>query len=80
MGVASGLVTVGVIGSATRLEYTAVGSAVNLASRLCEQAADQEILVDRRTVELAGAQDLEARAAIQVKGFGEAVSHYLVPA
>ena len=80
LGVASGLVTVGVIGSASRLEYTAVGSAVNLASRLCEQAADREILADRRTAELAGEQGLEVRAPMQIKGFGEAVSHYFVPA
>lgn len=79
VGVASGLVTVGVIGSAARLEYTAVGSAVNLASRLCEQAADQEILVDQRSAELAGAEHLQARAPIPIKGFGETVSHYLMP-
>ena len=35
VGVASGYVTVGVIGAASRLEYTAVGPAVNLAARLC---------------------------------------------
>ena len=35
VGVASGFVTVGVIGAASRLEYTAVGPAVNLACRLC---------------------------------------------
>ena len=80
LGVASGLVTVGVIGSASRVGYTAVGVAVNLASRLCEQAADREILADRRTAELAGEQGLEVRAPMQIKGFGEAVSHYFVPA
>ncbi|MGH8504341.1 MAG: adenylate/guanylate cyclase domain-containing protein [Stenotrophobium sp.] len=79
IGVASGLVTVGVIGSASRLEYTAVGSAVNLASRLCEQAADQEILVDQHTVERAGVGHLQARSPMQIKGFDEAVGHYSVP-
>jgi adenylate cyclase len=76
VGVASGLVTVGAIGSASRLEYTAVGSAVNLASRLCEQANDGEILVDGRTVELAGTQDLASRGTLLIKGFAEAVPHY----
>lgn len=76
LGVASGPVTVGVIGSASRLEYTAVGSAVNLASRLCEQAEDSEILVDQRTVDLAGEAGLESRASINVKGFGDGVAHY----
>ena len=79
IGVASGFVTVGVIGSASRLEYTAVGPAVNLASRLCEQAADGEILVDGRTRELASEVPLEARESIAVKGFTEAVPLYSLP-
>lgn len=79
IGVASGFVTVGVIGSASRLEYTAVGPAVNLASRLCEQAADGEILVDGRTRELAAEVSLEAREAIAVKGFAEMVPLYSLP-
>lgn len=80
LGVASGLVTVGVIGSASRLEYTAVGSAVNLSSRLCEQAAASEILVARRTVELAGEAGLELRAPLEVKGFGLEVPNYALTA
>jgi class 3 adenylate cyclase len=73
IGVASGFVTVGVIGSASRLEYTAVGPAVNLASRLCEQALDGEILVDARTRELVGDVELETREPMLIKGFGEPV-------
>lgn len=80
IGVASGFVTVGVIGSASRLEYTAVGAAVNLASRLCEQALDGEILVDRRTLELSGEAALETREPLVVKGFAEPVSLYALPA
>jgi adenylate cyclase len=73
IGVASGFVTVGVIGAAQRLEYTAVGPAVNLASRLCEQAQDCEILVAERTRELAADKALEARPALLVKGFPQPV-------
>ncbi|MBV8062287.1 MAG: adenylate/guanylate cyclase domain-containing protein [Nevskia sp.] len=80
IGVASGFVTVGVIGSASRLEYTAVGPAVNLASRLCEQAQDGEILVDGRTRELAREVPLEPRGPIEVRGFKEAVALYALPA
>ncbi len=73
VGVASGFVTVGIIGAGARFEYTAVGPAVNLASRLCEKARDGEILVDQRTVELAGETGLESRDPLAVKGFGEPV-------
>lgn len=79
LGVASGFVTVGVIGSASRLEYTAVGPAVNLASRLCEQAADGEILVDDRTRVLAAGEAFETRAPITVKGFDDRVPLFAIP-
>jgi adenylate cyclase len=50
IGIASGFVTVGVIGGAQRLEYAAVGPAVNLAARLCSRAAAGQILADQRVV------------------------------
>ncbi len=76
VGVATGVVTVGVIGSASRLEYTAVGATVNLASRLCGEARNGEILIDRRTVALAGEDGLQTRPPIAVKGLAEPVSHF----
>lgn len=79
IGVASGSVTVGVIGTAA-LEYTAVGSAVNLASRLCEQAQHAEILVDARTCELLPGNVLECREPLRVKGFAEPVALFAAPA
>lgn len=79
VGVASGLVTVGIIGSASRWEYTAVGPAVNLSSRLCEQAEHNEILVDVRTVELAGATGLVQQAPKRVKGFADPIVNFGIP-
>jgi adenylate cyclase len=80
VGVASGFVTVGVIGAASRLEYTAVGPAVNLASRLCSEAAHGEILVDGRTLELLGEEVKRHRLlpgeALQLKGFQQPVQSY----
>lgn len=76
VGVASGRVTVGAIGSASRMEYTAVGAAVNLASRLCQQASDGDILLDGRTAELTGMKEVESRGSISVKGIAEDVPHY----
>jgi adenylate cyclase len=54
MGLAMGPATVGRIGYESRLDYTAIGSVVNLASRLCASAADREILVDTKVAEAAG--------------------------
>jgi class 3 adenylate cyclase len=80
VGVASGFVTVGVIGGASRLEYTAVGSAVNLASRLCAEAGHGEIFVDARTTELLGEERSRHRLlpgeALRLKGFQQPVQSY----
>ncbi len=84
VGVASGFVTVGVIGSASRLEYTAVGPAVNLASRLCSEAAHGEVLVDARTMELLDAEaritTLRPGEALRLKGFPQPVQSYVLEA
>lgn len=82
VGVASGEVTVGVVGGAARLEYTAVGPAVNLASRLCGEAAHGEILISERTMELLGhgAERREVRPgeALRLKGFEQPVQSYVL--
>jgi class 3 adenylate cyclase len=48
IGIASGYATLGLVGASGRRDYTAIGSVVNLASRLCDEATDDEILMDRR--------------------------------
>jgi class 3 adenylate cyclase len=84
VGVASGFVTVGVIGAASRLEYTAVGPAVNLASRLCAEAAHGEVLIDARTIELLGEDarrpELQPGEELQLKGFVQPVQSYTLAA
>jgi len=84
IGVASGRVTVGVVGGAGRLEYAAVGPAVNLASRLCELAAADEIVISERTVELLGSSQesrrLQPRPPASLKGIGDAVPSFALAA
>ncbi len=84
VGAASGFVTVGVIGAASRLEYTAVGPAVNLAARLCAEAAHAEILIDPRTTELLGSAakpgELTPGNALSLKGFQAPVQSYVLAA
>jgi adenylate cyclase len=82
VGVASGFVTVGVIGAGSRLEYAAVGPSVNLASRLCAEAAHAEVLVDQRTAALAAPDSdtdkLVPAARLQLKGFREPVPSFVL--
>jgi adenylate cyclase len=48
VGIAQGYATLGRIGFEGRFDYAAIGTVVNLAARLCSEAADGQILVDRK--------------------------------
>jgi adenylate cyclase len=48
IGIAYGYATLGVIGFEGRSEYSAIGTVVNLAARLCAEARDGQILVDSK--------------------------------
>ena len=47
VGLSMGWATVGRIGYEDRVDYTAIGSVVNLASRLCSAAEDRQVLFDQ---------------------------------
>ncbi|MEP7084027.1 MAG: response regulator [Betaproteobacteria bacterium] len=70
IGVALGFATVGAIGFAGRLDYGAIGTVTNLASRLCQSAQAGEILISQRVH-----ADIEAEAGIdaEVEDLGEMV-------
>ena len=79
IGVATGEATVGAIQAAGRLEYVAVGPVINLAARLCQCAADGELLIDRRTQAALSAEQAArfiARPDELLKGIDEAVQVY----
>jgi class 3 adenylate cyclase/CheY-like chemotaxis protein len=48
IGIAHGYATLGAIGFEGRSEYSAIGTVVNLAARLCAEARDGQILIDSK--------------------------------
>jgi len=74
IGIASGPATLGQIGFVGRFHYGAIGSVLNLASRLCDQAAGGQILITERIAVEAGASiEVEPIGALDLKGFARPV-------
>ena len=48
IGMSQGYATLGRIGFEDRFDYTAIGAVINLAARLCSEAADGQVLVSGR--------------------------------
>lgn len=77
MGIATGWVTVGDIGSPARSDYTVLGNEVNVASRLADRAAAGQILITEGT--MTHVADIVEGAPIEqmsLKGVGRAITIY----
>ena len=74
IGIALGYATLGQIGVEQRLEYAAIGSVTNLASRLCDEAKANQIVVSRRVYGMVE-QWVEGRAIddLNLKGFNHPI-------
>ncbi len=79
MGIATGFCTVGNFGSDQRLDYTVLGSPVNLAARLQGAADPDTILMDQSTQSLVSdAVDATFKGEMTPRGFSRTVSYYEV--
>ena len=79
IGVASGEVVKGAIGARNRMDFTVLGSTVNLSARLCSKAAPDQVLVDQATMKAGQSKaDLQFNqlAPIMLKGYSDPVQTY----
>lgn len=80
IGIHTGEVVVGNMGSSRRLSYTALGSDVNLAQRLESNAPVEGILISRRTYELVKEHvPTKPHDPIHAKGLAQPIEVYEVP-
>jgi class 3 adenylate cyclase len=81
VGVNTGPAHVGLVGTAGKRDYTALGDAVNLASRLEGRAAAGQVVVGGETYRaLPDGSEVEPLGGLQVKGKEDAVEAYVVRA
>ena len=76
-GISTGYCTVGNFGSVQRVDYTVLGSPVNLAARLEAACVPQEILVSPETRGLLNSSfEFEEQKSIKLKGFQDVIKPY----
>ncbi|MFN2593272.1 MAG: adenylate/guanylate cyclase domain-containing protein [Actinomycetota bacterium] len=78
IGIAYGYATLGVVGFEGRHDYTALGSVVNLAARLSDEAAASEVLMDQRGYDAVMERVQVEPITLELKGFSEPVVAYRI--
>jgi class 3 adenylate cyclase len=79
IGIATGTMVAGCIGSERRSDYTVVGERVNLAARLCSSASAGQILIDDETRQRIGPDyPSDPVPPLSLKGFSAPVAAFAV--
>ena len=79
VGISQGYATLGQIGFAERMDYTAIGTVTNLAARLCGEAKDGQILISQRVaIAIKDTASLEEIGDLALKGLSQVVAVYNV--
>ena len=79
VGISLGYATVGLVGYEGRSDYTASGTAVNLAARLCDLAKDGEILLSPRAFNaIDGDFACQPTGEVSLKGISAPVEVFLL--
>lgn len=76
-GIHTGVMLAGNMGAENRLNYTVIGSNVNLAARLCSAAKRMEILISKETYDEPSVKesfDVEQLPPQELKGFDESIT------
>jgi len=77
IGIASGHATLGCVGFEGRFQYSATGTVVNLASRLCDHALHGQILVDVKVhAAVEALAELKAAGELSLKGLHRPVKAF----
>jgi adenylate cyclase len=79
IGIAHGYATIGRVGYEGRLDYSAIGTVVNLAARLCGEATHNQILIDTKVqAAIEGIVPTDDVGELKLKGFHKSVRAFNV--
>jgi class 3 adenylate cyclase/HAMP domain-containing protein len=79
IGISKGQVIVGNVGYNEHMDYTAIGMAVNMTSRLCSYAKEKEIIIDKKTFVHSGFKcNYTPTEPLTLKGISHHVTAYAI--